>query len=62
MTTTRSASSTVDSRCAMTIRVALSAFVLSITVRWVSLSSALVASSKKRMRGLRINAWAIMRR
>lgn len=46
----------------MTIRVALRALVLSITVRCVSLSSALVASSKKRMRGRRINACAIMRR
>jgi hypothetical protein len=59
---TRSASITVDSRCAITIRVALSARVLSMTVRWVSLSSALVASSKKRMRGRRISAWAIIRR
>lgn len=35
----------------MTMRVAFRARVLSMTVRWVSLSSALVASSKNRMRG-----------
>ncbi len=48
ITITRSASSTVDRRWAMTIRVALRVLVDSITVRCVSLSRALVASSKKR--------------
>jgi hypothetical protein len=56
MTMTRSASSTADSRCAITTRVASSSRVLSITVRCVSLSRALVASSKKRIRGRRTSA------